>query len=101
MNLTQDDALAFLNPLKGSLVFAKVTVNLAPEADLAIGVVRFNSAATLVSCDDSGLLLTWSNGRMDIRFDGASFRFPDHEETALVGMEILLEGVKCVIAPAR
>jgi hypothetical protein len=35
---------------------------------------------------------------MNLRFDRASFRVPDPEETALLGMEILLyEDVKCVI----
>lgn len=102
MNLTQDEALGFLNPLKGALVFANVTVNFAPVDDPAIGVVRCNSAATLVSCDATGAVLTWSNGRLVVRFDGASFRFPDPEQTGLVGMEIrLAEGVRCVIAPAR
>lgn len=102
MYLTQDEALVFLNRLKGSLVIAKVTVNFAPVDDPAIGVVRFNSAATVESFDAMGLLLTWSNGRMDIRFEGASFRLPEPEETGLVGIEILFaEGVKCVIAPAK
>jgi hypothetical protein len=97
MNLTQDEALAFLNTLKGSLAFAHVRVNFAPIDDVSIGVLGFDSEAILCSCDLDGLVLTWSGGSMRLRFEGASFRFPDPEQTALAGMEIVYEGLKCVI----
>ena len=98
MNLTQDEALAVLNTLKGSLVLAKIRFNSAPVDDPSIGMMRFDSEAILESCDAEGLSLTWDKGRMNLRFDLASFRVPDSEETALVGIEIVLyEGVKCLI----
>lgn len=97
MNLTQDEALAFLNTLKGSSVFARVRVNVAPIDDVSIGVLGFDSDSILSSCDRDGLVLTWSGGSMHLRFEGASFRFPDPEQTALAGMEIAYEGLKCVI----
>lgn len=97
MNLTKDEALAFLNKLKGSFVFAKVRVNSARD-EQSIGVVRFDSNAMLESCDGEGLSLTWSGGRMYVCVEGASFRFPDPEETAPVAIEIILpEGARCVI----
>lgn len=100
MNLTQDQALTFLKTLKGSVVLAIIRVNLAPADDPSIGVMRFDCEAKLESCEVDGLLLTWSTGRMNLRFDRASFSIPDSEETALVGLEIVLcEGVKCVICP--
>lgn len=99
MNLTQDEALALLNTLKGSFVLAKVRFNPAPADDPSIGTMRLDSDAILESCDAEGLLLTWDKGRMNLRFDRASFRVPDPEETALLGIEIMLyEGVKCVIS---
>jgi hypothetical protein len=98
MNLTQEEALAILRTLKGSFIMARVTVNLAPVDDPSIGVLRFDCEAILQSCDADGVWLTWSEGRMNVRFDCASFRVPDPEETALIGIEILLyESVKCVI----
>jgi hypothetical protein len=98
MNLTQDEALAILNRLKGSFVLTNIRVNPAPSDDRSIGVLRFDCEAILESCDADGVSLTWGGGRMNLRFDRASFRVPDPEETALLGMEILLyEGVKCVI----
>jgi len=98
MNLTQDEALAVLNRFKGSLVLANVRCNPAPVDDPSIGIMRFDCDAILESCDAEGLSLVWDNGRMSLRFDRASFRVPNPEETALLGMEILLfEGVKCVI----
>ena len=98
MDLTQDKALAVLNTLKGSVVLAKVRFNSAPVDDPSIGMMRFDSEAILESCDAEGLSLTWGKGRMNLRFDRASFRVPDPEETAVLGLEIVLyEGVKCVI----
>ena len=98
MNLTQDEALAILETLKGSYVLANIRVNLAPIDDPTIGLMRFDSEALLESCDADGVLLTWSEGRVNLRFDRASFRVPDPEETALLGIEIVLyECVKCVI----
>ena len=98
MNLTQEEALAILKTLKGSFVLANIRVNLAPIDDPSIGVMRCDCEAILESCDADGLSLTWSEGRMNVRFECASFRVPDPEETALVGIEILLyESVKCVI----
>ena len=98
MNLTQDEALAILKTLKGSFVLAKIRANSALIDDRSIGVMRFDCEAILESCDAEGVSLTWGGGRMNLRFDRASFRVPDPEETALLGMEILLyEGVKCVI----
>jgi hypothetical protein len=97
MNLTQVEALAILKTLKGSFVLANIRVN-DPIDNRSIGVLRFDCEAILESCDQDGLSLTWGEGRMNVRFDRASFRLPDPEETALVGLEILLyEGVKCVI----
>src|SRR5215210_438653 len=101
MDLSQAEALAFLNMLKGSFVFTTVRVNLAPLDDPSLGVVRLDSGAKLESCDADGVSLTWSNGGMHVRFEGASFRFPDPEQTALYGLEIVLaERVKCVICKA-
>ena|SRR5215207_5192732 len=98
MNLTQEEALAILEMLKGSFVLANIRVNLAPTDDPSIGVLRFDCEAILESCDADGVSLTWSEGRMNVQFERASFRVPDPEETALVGLEILLyESVKCVI----
>ena len=98
MNLTQDEALAILKTLKGSVVLANVRFNSAPLDDPSIGVMRLDCEAVLDSCDADGVSLTWSEGRMKVRFERAAFRVPDPEETALVGLEILLyEGVKCVI----
>jgi hypothetical protein len=98
MNLTQDEALAVLNTLKGSLVLAKVRFNPAPVDDPSIGMMRLDSEAILESCDSEGLSLTWDKGRMNLWFDRASFRVPDREETALFGIEIVLyDGVECVI----
>jgi hypothetical protein len=97
MNLTQEEALAILKTLQGSFILARVRVNLAPFDDPSIGVLRFDCEAILESCDADGVTLTWSEGRMDVRFDRASFRVPDPEDTALVGIEILYESVKCVI----
>ena len=98
MTLTQDEALAILKTLKGSFVLANIRANSAPIDDRSIGVMRFDCEAILESCDADGLSLTWDKGRMNLRFDRASFRVPDPEETALVGIEILLyEGVKCVL----
>ena len=98
MKLTQDEALVILNRLKGFSVLANLRVNPAPSDDRSIGVLRFDCEAILESCDADGVSLTWGGGRMNLRFDRASFRVPDPEETALLGMEILLyEGVKCVI----
>ena len=98
MNLTQDEALAILNTLKGNLVLANIRFNSAPIDDPSIGMMRFDSEGILESCDADGLSLTWDKGRMNLRFDRASFRVPDPEETALVGIEIVLyEGLKCII----
>ena len=98
MNLTQHEALAILKTLKGSLVLANIRVNLAPINDSSIGVMRCDCEAVLESCDAEGLSLTWGQGRMNLQFDRASFRVPDPEETALVGIEIVVcEAVKCVI----
>jgi hypothetical protein len=98
MNLTQDEALAILETLKGSFVLVNIRVNLAPPDDQSIGFMRFDCEALLESCDADGVWLTWSEGRVNLRFDRASFRVPDPEETALVGIEIVLyERVKCVI----
>ena len=98
MNLTQDEAVAILKRLEGSFVLANVRVNVDPIDDRSIGVMRFDCEAILESCDADGVFLSWSGGRMNLRFDRASFRVPDPEETALVGIEIVLyEGVKCVI----
>lgn len=102
MNLTIAEALALLNALKGSPVLANVRVNFSPANDGSIGVVRFDSEAILEACDGDGILLSWGTGKMRIAFERASFRCPNPEETALVGLEIILdEGVKCVICPAR
>ena len=98
MNLTLDEALALLHALKGSIVLANVRVNFSPADDASIGVVRFDSEAILEECDADGILLSWGSGRMRVAFEGASFGCPNPEETALVGLEIILhEGVKCVI----
>lgn len=98
MNLTQDQALAILKTLKGSFVLANIRVNPGPIDDRSIGVLRVDCEAILESCDADGVSLTWGKGRINLRFDRASFRVPDPEETALLGIEILLyEGVKCVI----
>jgi len=64
MDLSQAEALAFLNTLKGSFVFTTVRVNLAPLDDPSLGVVRLDSGAKLESCDADGVSLTWSNGGM-------------------------------------
>src|SRR6185503_13022724 len=98
MNLTQDEALAVLNTLKGSLVLAKVRFNPAPVDDPSIGMMRLDSEGILESCDEEGLSLTWDKGCLNLRFDRASFRVPDPEDTALLGIEVALyDGVKCVI----
>jgi hypothetical protein len=99
MNLTQDEALALLNTLKGTFVLVNIRFTPAPLDDPSIGVMRCDCDAILESCDAEGLLLTWDKGRMNLRFDHrASFRVPDPEETALAGIEIrLYENVKCVI----
>ena len=98
MDLTQNEALAVLNTLKGSVVLANIRFNSAPVDDPSIGVMRIDCEGMLESCDGDGLSVSWSKGRMNLRFDCVSFRVPDPEETALVGIEIVLyEGVKCVI----
>jgi hypothetical protein len=102
MNLTQDEAVAILETLKGSFVLLNIRVNLAPADDPSIGFMRLDCEALLESCDADGVSLTWSEGRVNLRFERASFRVPDAEETALVGIEIVLyECVKCVICMKR
>jgi hypothetical protein len=102
MNVEAGEALTFLNRLRGSFVFAKVRVNYAAHNDPSIGVVRFDSEVLLESCDAESLSLTWKNGRIYVALEGASFSFPDPEQTAPVAMEIRLpDGVKCVICPAK
>jgi hypothetical protein len=102
MNLKQDEALAFLNKFKGSSVAANLRVRSALPNDRSLGVVRFDCKAILASCDCEGVSLTWSDGRMYIQMEGALFSYPDAEQTAPVGIEIMLaDGVKCVICPVR
>lgn len=102
MNLEPDEALAFLNKFKGSSISAKLRVNSALPDDRTIGVVRFDCKAILGSCDAQGVSLTWSDGRMYLQTEGALFRFADADQTALVGLEIVLpDGVKCIICPVR
>lgn len=100
MNLKQDEALAFLNKFKDSSVSANLRVRSALASDRSLGVVRFDCKAILASCDSQGLSFTWSDGRLYIQIEGATFSFPDGDKTAPVGMEIILpDGVKCVICP--
>ena len=100
MNLKPDEALAFLNKFKGSLVSANLRITSDVSNDSSIGVVRVNCKAILVSCDGQSLSLNWSEGRMFMQLEDALFSFPDAEQTAPVGLEIMLsDGVKCVICP--
>jgi len=102
MDIEAGEALTFLNRLKNSVVFAAVRVNSAALNDPSIGVVRFDSEVLLELCDAESLSLRWNDGRMYVALEGASFRFPDPEQTAPIALEILLpEGVKCVIWPAK
>jgi hypothetical protein len=74
MNLSQDDVVAILKKLKGEQVYFRI---------------RFTT-------DDDP---TWSrDGEFYLRFDGASFRLPDQNDTALVGLHISRpEGIRCVV----
>ena len=102
MNVEADEALIFLQKLKGSVVFANVRVNSAALNDSSIGVVRLDSKALLELCDAERLSLSWDNGRMYVALEGASFSFPDPQQTGPFALEILLsDGVKCMIWPAK
>ena len=97
MNLSQDDVVAILKKLKGEQVYFRI--RFTTDDDPSLGALRFATGAIVKECDDDGLHLTWSrDGEFYLRFDGASFRLPDQNDTALVGLHISRpEGIRCVV----
>lgn len=100
MNLSRDDVIAILKKLKGERVYLRL--RLTADDDSSLGAFRFGTTARVKDCDNEGLRLTWSpDGELYLRFDGATFRLPDQNESALIGLQIARpDGLTCVICPS-
>jgi hypothetical protein len=63
MIVSQNEALAYLNKIKGSRVYLRT--KFAAHDDPSLGSLRLAREATIEECDEHGLQLTWPpNGRL-------------------------------------